>query len=39
MDENLKKEIQPIYEQMGALVQASQQMEFSIGFALRIVKG
>lgn len=38
MDENLKKEVQPIYEQMGALVQASQQLEFSIGFALTLLK-
>jgi hypothetical protein len=37
MDEALKKEVQPIYEQIGALVQASQQMEFSIGFSLTLL--
>ena len=38
MDESLKKEIKPIYEQMGALVQGSQQMEFSIGFTLTLIR-
>lgn len=38
MDENIRKEVGPIYEQMGAVVQSSQQMEFSIGFALTLLK-
>jgi hypothetical protein len=38
MDENIRKKIGPIYEQMGAIVQSSQQMEFSIGFALTLLK-
>ena len=37
MDESFKKEIQPMYEQIGALVQASQQMEFTIGFSLTLL--
>ena len=37
MNDPFKKEVQPIYEQIGALVQASQQMEFSIGFSLTLL--
>jgi len=38
MDERLRKEIQPIYEQIGAIVQNSQHIEFSIKFALTLLK-
>ena len=38
MDKELKNQILPIYEQVGAVVQSSQHMEFAIGFSLTMLK-
>ena len=38
MDKELKKKVLPIYEQVGAVVQNSQHMEFAIGFSLTMLK-
>lgn len=38
MDKELEKQLKPIYEQIGAVVQSSQQMEMAIGFSLTLLK-
>ena len=38
MDPRLREQIDPIYIQIGAIVQNSQYMEFSIGFSLTLLK-
>jgi hypothetical protein len=38
MDKELEKQLKPIYEQIGAVVQSSQQMEMAIGFSLTMLK-
>ena len=39
MDEKLREQLLPIYEQVGAvLVQNSQHLEFSIAFSLTLLK-
>ncbi len=38
MDKELRKQMTPIFEQIGATVQSSQQMEFAIGFSLTMLK-
>ena len=38
MNEALKKDLTHIYHEVGAIVQASQHMEFSIGYCLTILK-
>ena len=38
MDEKLRTQLLPIYEQVGAVVQNSQHLEFSIGFSLTLLK-
>ncbi|MCZ4336154.1 hypothetical protein [Shewanella colwelliana] len=39
MNEALKKDVAHIYHEVGAIVQASQHMEFAIGYCLTILKG
>jgi len=38
MDEKLRTQLLPIYEQVGAVVQNSQHLEFSISFSLTMLK-
>ncbi len=38
MSDALQKQLKSIYEQIGAVVQSSQQMEFAIGFGLTLLK-
>lgn len=38
MDEKLREQLLPIYEQVGAVVQNSQHLEFSIAFSLTMLK-
>lgn len=38
MDKNLRKQLTPLYEQIGAVVQGSQQMEMSIAYSLILLK-
>lgn len=38
MEKELEKQLKPIYEQIGAVVQSSQQMELAIGFGLTLLK-
>jgi hypothetical protein len=38
MDELLKKQVMPIYSEVGAVVQNSQHMEFSIAFSITMLK-
>ena len=38
MDEKLRAQLLPIYEQVGAVVQNSQHLEFSIAFSLTMLK-
>jgi hypothetical protein len=38
MEKELQKQLKPIYEQIGGVVQSSQQMEFAIGYALTLLK-
>ena len=38
MDKNLRKQLTPLYEQIGAIVQSSQQMEMGIAYSLTLLK-
>jgi hypothetical protein len=38
MEKALQEQLKPIYEQIGGVVQSSQQMEFAIGFSLTLLK-
>jgi len=37
MDKNLRKQLTPLYEQIGAIVQSSQQMEMGIAYSLTLL--